>query len=236
MTRDEIIRKAKYIVFPYRNNTYSNYYKDIDAKYAPIIPDGSVLYSNMKGNEHHYTTEYTYKYVLPLIAELLGFKFDMNDFDLIDCKQPEWDISYIVPKQKYEYEIFNYVNDEHNSCDYMGLFKPTFETTHTYRELYRYPHQCSSILNKTLQSERRLMISGDSQIIPSINPLTNYFKEVWYFDNRTGYYKDEGNDKPTIHENEFTSYSDFYKDVNFTDVLMQCYCRKLEWYQYYNLQ
>ena len=190
----------------------------------------------MKGNEHHYTTEYTYKYVLPLIAELLSFKFDMNDFDLIDCKQPEWDISYIVPKQKYEYEIFNYVKRTHLSCDYTGLFKPIFETTHTYRELYRYPHQCSSILNKTLQSERRLMISGDSQIIPSINPLTNYFKEVWYFDNRTGYYKGKGDNELTFHKDEFVSYSDFYKNVEFTDVLIQCYCRKLEWYQYYNLQ
>ena len=31
-----------------------------------------------------------------------------------------------------------------------------------YHKLYRYPHQCSRIINKTIVSDKKLFISGDS--------------------------------------------------------------------------
>ena len=83
---------------------------------------------------------------------------------------------------------------------------------------------------------RTLMISGDSQMIPSIAPLAHYFKEVWYFDNRTGYYKEDPNGPFIYHENEFRSFAHTYKDMVFSDVLIECYCRELSWYEYLNLQ
>ena len=79
------------------------------------------------------------------------------------------------------------------------------------------------------------MISGDSQMIPSINPLTNYFKEVWYFDNRTGYIKNEETDEFEFHKDKFVSFSETYKDIYFTDAIIQLYCRDLKWYEYWNL-
>lgn len=78
------------------------------------------------------------------------------------------------------------------------------------------------------------MITGDSQMIPSIAPLAHYFKEVWYFDNRTGYFKNKG--EYEFHEEKFESFCNTYKDVIFTDVLIECYCRDLNWYKYWNLQ
>ena len=75
------------------------------------------------------------------------------------------------------------------------------------------------------------MISGDSQMIPSIAPLAHYFKEVWYFDNRTGWIKDK-----IFTEEKFVSFSNYYKNVEFTDVLIECYCRDLKWYEYWNIQ
>lgn len=80
------------------------------------------------------------------------------------------------------------------------------------------------------------MISGDSQMIPSIAPLTHYFKEIWYFDNRTGQVPNNETGKMDFCEDKFISYSKEYANVNFTDVLIGCYCRDLKWYEYWNLQ
>lgn len=236
MTREEIVENAKYIQFPYNNEVYRNYYEKVNPKRLPIIKDKTVLYTNMNDNGHHYTTEYTHNYVLPLLSELLDFNYNINDFNFIECVKPLWDISYIVPKIEYEYEIFNFTDNIHTEGKYIDLFNPEFFILNKYRELYRYPHSCSRIINKTLQNNRILMISGDSQIIPSINPLTSYFKEVWYFDNRTGYYKDMQSGEFAFHENEFRSFAKTYENVEFTDVLIECYCRNLNWYQYWNLQ
>lgn len=234
MKREEIISKAKYIQFPFNNETYRNRYASVDAVRLPIV-DGNVLYSDMPdNNKHHYTTKYTYEYVLPVVADMLGFSFGMNDFNLVECNM-QWDISYIVPKREYEYELFCYTKDKHITGNYIELFNPVFFRTYTYRNLFRYPHTCSRIINKTLESDRKLMISGDSQMIPSINPLTNYFKEVWYFDNRTGYIKNEKTDEFEFHEDKFVSFSETYKDIDFTDVIVQLYCRDLKWYEYWNL-
>ena len=85
MERENILKMAKYICFPYRNKVYGSKYDNSgrDIHKLPIFKDKDVLYSNMPGNEHHYTTEYTYKYVLPLVNELIGFGFSQNDFHLV---------------------------------------------------------------------------------------------------------------------------------------------------------
>ena len=64
MERENILKMAKYICFPYRNKVYGSKYDNSgrDIHKLPIFKDKDVLYSNMPGNEHHYTTEYTYKY------------------------------------------------------------------------------------------------------------------------------------------------------------------------------
>lgn len=236
MTIDEIVKKAKYIQFPKMNETYNDY-SSRDVVKLPIIKEDNVLYTGMpRDNGHHYTTAYTYKYVLPTIGKLLDFDFSINDFDLVNVDNGIYDLSYIKPKTLDNYTIINYTDKEKFNGDYKVLINPNFFKKPLYRELYRFPHKCSRIINNTSTSTRKLMISGDSQMIPSIAPLAHYFKEVWYFDNRTGYYKEKTFGPFVFHKDEFKSLSHTYKDVIFSDVLIECYCRELSWYEYLNLQ
>lgn len=232
MTIDEIVKKAKYIQFPYNNEEYKDYYVERNPLRLPIVKDKEVLYTGMpKGNGHHYTTEYTYKYVLPAVANLLDFNYSMDDFNLVKTMNGEYDLSYIKPKRRESYTIICFDTGNGTTGDYNILLNPEFFKTPLYRELYRYPHRCSRIVNNTIKSNRKLMISGDSQIIPAIAPLAHYFKEVWYFDNRTGWIKNK-----VFIEGKFISFANRYKNVIFTDVLIECYCRNLNWYEYWNLQ
>lgn len=232
MTIEEVVKKAKYIQFPYHNEEYKDYYDKRNPVRLPIIEGEEVLYTGMpKGNGHHYTTQYTYKYVLPAIADLLGFKFSMDDFKLVKVMNGNYDVSYIKPNNRESYTVICFDTNNGKTGDYEDLLNPNFFKEPLYRELYRYPHRCSRIINNSTKSNRKLMISGDSQIIPSIAPLAHYFKEVWYFDNRTGWIKDK-----IFTEEKFISFSNYYKNVEFTDVLIECYCRDLKWYEYWNIQ
>ena len=56
-----------------------------------------------RDNGHHYTTAYTYKYVLPTIGELLDFDFSINDFDLVSVDNGIYDLSYI---ERIDYSLF----------------------------------------------------------------------------------------------------------------------------------
>lgn len=232
MTIKEVVNNAKYIQFPYNNEEYKDYYNERNPLRLPIIKDEEVLYTGMpKGNGHHYTTKYTYTYVLPAISKLLDFKFSMNDFKLVKVINGKYDVSYIKPKKKESYTVFCFDTGNGIRGNYDILLNPEFFKEPLYRELYRYPHRCSRIINNTTRSTRKLMISGDSQMIPSIAPLAHYFKEVWYFDNRTGWIKNK-----VFTESKFVSFRKNYKNVIFTDVLIECYCRDLNWYEYWNLQ
>ena len=94
MTINEIVEKAKYIQFPEMNETYNDY-SSRDVVKLPIIKEGNVLYTGMpRDNGHHYTTAYTYKYVLPTIGKLLDFDFSMNDFNLVNVDNGIYDLSY----------------------------------------------------------------------------------------------------------------------------------------------
>lgn len=234
----DIIEKAKYIQFPYVNERYiENNFESRNPVKLPIIPEGGVLYKNMpKDNGHHYTTYYTYHYVLPTLDKLFNFSFSMDDFNLVDMKNGLYDLSYIVPKEPEKYNITSYTTKESYSGDYRVLFNPIFFKTPLYRELYRFPHNCSRVINKTTKSERILMITGDSQMIPSIAPLSHYFKEVWYFDNRTGYIKNPKTKEFEFHKEQFKSFRKTFANITFTDVLVECYCRDLDWCEYWNLQ
>lgn len=237
MTIEEIITKAKYIQFPYVNKEYNEIFTSRNPVKLPIIPEGGVLYKDMpKDNGHHYTTNYTYTYVLPTISKLLDFNFSLDDFELVDVNNGKYDLSYIKPKESEEYTIISYTTNEKYSGDYNILFHPTFFENPLYRELYRFPHNCSRVINKTTKSKRILMITGDSQMIPSIAPLAHYFKEVWYFDNRTGYIKNPKTKEWEFHKNKFESFRKTFENITFTDVLVECYCRDLDWYEYWNLQ
>ena len=84
-----------------------------------------------------------------------------------------------------------------------------------------------------------MFVSGDSQIIPDIPVLACYFREVWYFDNRTGYTtsKRDKNNNYTIswNKDKHLYCEKYYKNKPFTDVLIQVYCAGLERYQKWNM-
>ena len=73
-------------------------------------------------------------------------------------------------------------------------------------------------------------------MIPSIAPLANYFKEVWYFDNRTGLKVDMTCRKNTMIYENIRNFSDTYKDIIFTDAIIELYTNPLDWYIDINLR
>ena len=237
MTIKEVVKQAKYIQFPYNNESYKTDYDEKNPVKLPIIPGENVLYTDMpKGNGHHYTYKYTYDYVMPAISKLLGFKYSKDDFNLIETFNGEYDLSYLRPKEKETYTVICYETGEVVRGNFGALMDPVFFEEPLYREIYRFPHSCSRIVNHTTKSERKLMVSGDSQMIPAIPVLAHYFKEVWYFDNRTGYGIDKKTGRHVFNEKKFKSYRNRYRPIIFTDVLVSFYCRSLDWYEYWNLQ
>ena len=236
MTLQEIVAKAKYIQFPYNNETYKEIYGERNPERLPILPGEDVLYKGMpRDNGHHYTTDYAYRYVLPLIDSLLNFGFSVGDFEKVSVCNGVYDLSYLNPKEADRFSVECFDDGVCVEGGYDVLFDPSFFENPLYRELYRFPHRCSRIVNLGGGNGRRLMVSGDSQMIPSIAPLAHYFGEVWYFDNRTGYRKD-ADGKYEFDGKKFRSFGGKYSYLHFTDSLIECYCRCLEWYEYWNLQ
>ena len=141
MKREELIDMAKYIQFPYNNERYKDSYETVNPIKLPIIKNGNVLYKGMpKDNGHHYTTEYTYKYVLPTIDKLLNFSFSLDDFNLINVNNGKYDLSYIRPKTNDRYTIIDFTNNNIQTGDYNILFNQEFFKNPLYRELYRGIH------------------------------------------------------------------------------------------------
>lgn len=184
MTREELLEKAIYVQFAL-SGTYKDY--GINGVYKIPYHDTNDVYYKWKKNEHHFTTEYHRKYVIPLLCNILGLEYNMNDFIVINKQFEEFDISFLKPKKEYKYEVYGYTRNEHFDClsfDDITTNNSTKKDITEYHRLYKYGHECSRLINKTTDIERKLFISGDSQLIPDIPFLSCFFKEVWFFDNR----------------------------------------------------
>jgi hypothetical protein len=246
MTRKEIIANAKYIQFPYINKIYKEHYGDVSPVQVPLADGYNPLYSDSVNDKHHYTTEYHRKIVLPLLESMYGFGYDKKDFRIEPLVCEDGDYSYLVPKKKMKFDIYRYdinpvsVDYDISYTDLMSKERLSGKDNHRYWGLYKYAHACSRIVNRNLpESGRTLFISGDSQILPDIPVLACYFREVWYFDNRTGYYttpRDEyGNYSIKWNADKHIECRNRYKDKKFTDVLIQVYCAGLERYHKWNM-
>ena len=204
MTKDELLGKAIYIQYPLKDGTYKKF--SIPSEKINKLPNGD-KYDGWKNNEHHFTTEYHRNYSIPLYCKLFGLDYDENDFILEERKSGKYDLSFLKPKKEYKYEIFGYTRGEHfdnlgfDDISYTDLVEQLITD---YHRLYKYPHECSRVINKIICNERKLFISGDSQMIPDISFLSCFFQEVWYFDNRK---------KKTLSNN--------WVNENFTDVLIE---------------
>lgn len=234
MTNEDILNKAQYILFPYMNKSYHSY--DVSNHYiykTPIIETedlSEVIYINMPTNKHHYTYKYHIKYVLPLLNSLFNFGYNINDFNLIEFKHEYGDLSYLKPKIDYTFEVVCFTDNTKEILKFEDL-KPIDKDNVSYRDLYRFPHKCSKVINLDINNDRKIFISGDSQIIPDIAILACYYKEVWYFDNRTG----KSLDWSIIDKEKTISFNDNYKNINFDDVLIELYTNPIWWYTEINL-
>ena len=206
--------RIKFIQFPKQigknNFKYLNYGDKIDCRVIKL-PFGDT-YSDWYLNNHHFTTKYHTNIVLPLLANLLDFKFNINDFHIIEHKSGKFDISMPFPNHDIVYDIVSYTDnqalrdikyDDFLHCGNGKVWQPT-----DYHKIYRYGHQVSKIINKTIGNNRKLLISGDSQMIPSVPVLSVYFNEVAYFDNRDGKHYFEPNE---------TDYTDILFAIGFND-------------------
>ena len=103
--------------------------------------------------------------------------------------------------------MYGYTRNEHFDClsfDDITTNNSVKKDITEYHRLYKYGHECSRLINKIINSNRKLFISGDSQLIPDIPFLSCFFNEVWFFDNRE---KDILKDK--------------YSEYDFSDVLIE---------------
>ena len=200
MTKDEILVLSKSIEFPKDGRTYSH------KADKPLPETTTMLYKGWSLNDHHFTTEYHRKHVLPTIEELLHFGYNEGDFNLVEKKSDQFDISYLYPCRNKHFQGKCFTgNIEFGPENFDGLFgwDNNKSGITDYHRLFRYGHECSRIINLSDNNGRILFVSGDSQMIPSIPVLCYYFKEVWYFDNRYA-----------------RSFADNFKDINFTDCLI----------------
>lgn len=167
-------------------------------------------------NNHHYNSKFFIKYIYPvLIKELLGVEFNINDFNLIeDIYQDKYDISYLVPKRNFHFQIWT-----HNLYTEGGyeIMRPNKVITKEviqncgntkYHLQYIGEHSVSRIVNNDIENNYKLFVSMDSHMIPVIPVLACYFKEIIASDYRT-----PGKDyKP--------EYDKIYLNKDFTHILI----------------
>lgn len=214
MTKEQLLEKAVYIQYPRTYTTYVDYSVPKNIYKLPF-PEKGMLYDGWSCNEHHFTTEYQRKYALPIIFKLLGINYDKGDFYIRKMNSGTFDISMLHPKNDYSFEIFGFNRNEHfDNIRYDDLIDITKGHGYSaYHRLYRYPHECSRIINKNIENNQKIFISGDSQMIPNIAVLACFFKEVWNFDNRDGH-----------------NMRNKWQDITFSHVLIEMYAASLDRY------
>lgn len=215
-----MIEQAIYIQYPLTYDLYQDI--SLDKINRLPLPQRGMMYDGWENNNNHFTTEYHRRYVIPLLCKLLHISYVKSDFVLQERKSGTFDISIYKPTKEYSYEIYGYTRGEH--FDNLNFYDITTNTSilediTDYHRLYRYSHESSRLINKTIDSNRKLFISGDSQFIPDISFLSCFFKEIWYFDNR-----DE------------MKLADKWKDEVFTDVIIEINNQCLSAYTETNFQ
>ena len=228
MTREELLVKARFIQFPLSETTYSDYgnlsQQALNRLRPPFpvyrlpLPGLGDMYKGWYLNENHFTPKYHRKYVLPLLKDLLQIPYQEQDFDLIERtdQSGQFDLSYLKPRRVSCYSVIGLNRGEvYNSVQFETLQESSSHDARTeyHQKYYKYAHQSSRLVNISLDSDRKLFISGDSQMIPDILTLATYFKEIWYIDNRSK-----------------LQLANIWSRYEFTDVLVEMYGSSLNTY------
>lgn len=215
ITRKFVIESAKFIQFPAENGQHHTQFSEYLEKngfnsYIEYLPSISKSrYVNLPGNMHHYTVDYSMKYVVPKVLSMCGgYTFDLSQYhkkeNIIDTPEGTLDFSYYIPNKENNFTIYGLDDDltiNNTDIRWHDEYPKSTKGYNNYDEYdrqYVFFHGCSKIINNTIDSNEKLLIVGDSQILPSLNILVNYYKEVWYWDNRNGepYFNDylQGNE------------------------------------------
>lgn len=206
MTKQELLDMAKYAVLPNGKEYSIN---------AFMLPDGE-QYKGWNLNTHHYTTKYHRECLLPALQSLLNFEVDYSSYFVKEAFSGDFDISNWYPKKDFTFNTYC-INDGEvmQGATFDTLTENNYNTKDItdFHRLFRYAHKCSQVVNLGGGNGRTLLISADSQMIPSIPILCTIFKELWYIDNR---------EKKNIWSH--------IKDIPFTDVLVLLNWNKLEFY------
>lgn len=216
MTREEILKKGVYIVLPNSDSTYRQY--NVDAIKFPF----GERYTTWKMNQHHFTTKYHREQVMPLLAKLLHFKFDVSEYHLVEAMSDGFDISQLYPNEEMSFNLWGINdNDKLENAPFEKIVENPYKTYDItgFHKLYRYSHKNSVVTNNNGGNGKTLLISGDSNIIPSVPTLCTIFKQVWYIDNRANVevYK-------------------YFKDVDFDEILFELNWNDLSHYITKNLK
>lgn len=218
MTKEEILNKAVYIQFPLQKSdsdprAIPDTYKEHDIEgIIKLPPSGGMLYKGWISNRHHYTTEYHKKYVIPLLVDILNIEYNESDFTWPSRVSGKFDVTIPVPIRDYKFSVTCFDENKTEEVDYNGLVTAPKDVTEFHR-LFRFSHRNSRTINLTIDNDRKLFISGDSQLVPDIGFLCCFFKEVWYLDNRH---------KLPLYEK--------FKDINFDKVLIEMFALDQWWY------
>ena len=188
-------------------------------------------YEGFPYNRHHITTSSYYRIIIPYLSLLLGFNFDINDFDkityitkeypkpsyLISCGGVRFDCSYLWPKNNYKFtlDIGGERICEHENFECLTNATDKWDKKYgahgtEYHKLFRGSHESSRIINETIENNKSICISGDSFFIPIVPILACYFKEVVYLDLRPD------------RENKYSS-KQYYEDKIFDFVIISCW-------------
>lgn len=151
--------------------------------------DNLERYSTYHRNEHHFTFNCHYNFIIPKLAEYLHFDYKKDDFDLIpnsDISQNDGsivDVSYLYPKKNKQF--ITYSNGETYTGNFdvlLGYNNPLIITK--YHNVFRFPHQTCFIENLSENNGKSILISGDSHNIPQLPILAYYYKTIYFLDNR----------------------------------------------------
>lgn len=219
-----LISHGTFIQLPFNGEylDYSKYNSDITK--FPIEDDST--YKTWALNAHHFKPFYHIKHTLPILNMMFDFGFDLSHFDNIKRTSKDgYDISYLKPKNNFLFNVYWYTRNEVTilvnydfliSCNLEKREKDGIGNVTEYHAQYRYPHSCSRIVNNTIDNNRILFISGDSQFIPIVPVLACYFKEVWMYDNRNnGHYLERlenTNVTDILFETGATNYTKYIKN------------------------
>lgn len=225
MSPEEIAKKAKSIVMrktPVDDNCVLEFLKTHEHELF-ICDDKKYLYNDWYLNNHHYTTEYHRKFVMPKLSRMLDFSYNPDDYELVKNTCNVWDISQLKPKREMRFHVnrLEYGIEYDGNFDDLAYNKKAVKISPwtEYHGLYAFPHSCSIVTNLNHGNGRTLFISGVSQMIPSIPFLCSLFKEVWYFDNRSP-----------------QTYKEIINKSYFDDVLVEIHINDIDYYLKNNLK